>query len=217
MAPAPGGGQSDRLQLGNLCSNRFKDTAKVSHNIRIPKAQNRHTAFREPHAAPSVSFTYLSVLTTIKLDRKSENGTIEIQHKVAGRMLATKVDAKLSIAQLLPKPHFDIGGFAAQLSRTSRFQCRQIKPGSFDPHPARCARRPPLFKGRYRCGVVGEGPRTHKPRPFRGSPPLEKGRSAAEGRRVGIILIDRACITPPSSPRRRSSARRRRDRHPMSR
>jgi hypothetical protein len=153
MAPAPGGGQSDRLQLGNLCSNRFKDTAKVSHNIRIPKAQDRHTAFREPHAAPSVSFTYLSVLTTIKLDRKSENGTIEIQHKVAGRMLATKVDAKLSIAQLLPKPHFDIGGFAAKATRCRHLKRRAIKARLLDPHPARFASRPPPFRGRENQGT----------------------------------------------------------------
>jgi len=88
------------------------------------------------------------VLAAIKLDRKTQYGAIKIEHVITDRMLSAKIDAKLPVAKLLPQIHFDICGVAAQSSGSGGLCARQIETRRFDPHPARYARRPPLFKGR---------------------------------------------------------------------
>jgi branched-chain amino acid transport system permease protein len=97
-----------------------------------------------------ISLHTLRMLAAIKLDSEPQSWTVEIQNKIAGGVLPSKIHAKLPVAQLLPELHFNIGGVAAKPSRSRSFEYRPIEMRSFDPHPARFARRPPPFRGRYK-------------------------------------------------------------------
>jgi hypothetical protein len=49
------------------------------------------------------------MLTAVQLDHKPQARRIKIENKIADRVLPPEIDAQLSIAQLLPEAHFDLG------------------------------------------------------------------------------------------------------------
>jgi hypothetical protein len=91
----------------------------------------------------------LAVLAAVKLDRKPQLRTIEIQHVGAGRMLPPKAQPiQASAFELAPQARFDLGCCLAQPAGTPRLFFGAIELLKRDPHPASFARRPPPFRGR---------------------------------------------------------------------
>jgi hypothetical protein len=91
-----------------------------------------------------------AVLATIKLDRKAQLGTIEIEHVGTGGMLPPKAQPVQPAApKLAPQSRFNIGCSLTKLAGALRFFFGAIEFGERrDPHPARFARRPPPCRGR---------------------------------------------------------------------
>jgi hypothetical protein len=121
---------------------------KIDSRIGIPESENRDATHGKPSIAPRISIPRLDVLTAIEFHRQTRRRTVEIKNERTGRVLPAKIDAKLSIAKPLPQLHFDIGRVATHLSGARCLESGEIKSRLLDPHPARFARRPPLFKGR---------------------------------------------------------------------
>jgi hypothetical protein len=67
------------------------------------------------------------VLAAIELDHKPQRRRVEIENEIAGWVLPPKIYAKLSIAQLLPKSHFDFRIIATKILCACCFRRRPIK------------------------------------------------------------------------------------------
>ena len=93
-----------RAQVLNLSGDRFKNATQVLGSIRIPEANHSDTTISEPLVTLAVRDAALGlrVLAPIKLNRETQRRAIEIQNERAGRMLPPKIDAELSVSQLLP-------------------------------------------------------------------------------------------------------------------
>jgi len=76
----------------------------------------------KPCVAPLVPLGVLGVLSAIECNREAKNRTVKIQDEQAGGVLAAKINAKLSVAQLLPEPFFDIRRIAAKSASRCRLE-----------------------------------------------------------------------------------------------
>jgi len=69
-----------------------------------------------------IPLQFVRVLTAIQFNRETQGRTIEIQNERASRMLASKIDTKLPVAQLLPQHHFNVGRIAAKAASCCGFE-----------------------------------------------------------------------------------------------
>ncbi len=88
----------------------FQDAQQILHDVGVPVSQHHDAVLGKPLCARCVPLycSLLRMLTAIEFDCEAQGRTIKIQHKGTGRMLPSEINAKLSIAQLLPEFHFDI-------------------------------------------------------------------------------------------------------------
>ena len=84
-------------------------------NVRIPETQHRNATLDQP-ARPRfirLDVSWVSMLTTVDLNHKTDRRRIEVENEDADRMLSSKIHVELPTAKLLPKLHFDVGGDTA--------------------------------------------------------------------------------------------------------
>src|SRR5262245_13267907 len=107
------------------------------------------------------------MLSAIKLDGEGERRAIEIENVVAGRVLSPKTcPFELPAAQFSPHTSFDFGFVATQSASMRCLDRRSVEARSSDPHPARFARRPPPFRGRWTELASRVRPTRHHRVPF---------------------------------------------------
>ena len=121
-------------------------------NVIIPEAEFSDATTAQPCAASLIADLMLgfAVLAAIKLDGKAQLRAIEVEHVGAGRMLAPEAQSvQTTASELAPQARFDLGCFLAKsASALSLFFGTIESWRRRNPHPVRCAHRPPPFRGR---------------------------------------------------------------------
>jgi hypothetical protein len=136
------------LELSNFQGDNLKHAAQILRDVRIPETQHRDTALTQPNVALSIfGFVVPHLPADLRpVQWQAQSGTIEVEYKAACGALPSEIDAKLSISELLPQTHFDVGRISTQTTSAGCLERRAIE--ARDPHPASFARRPPPFRGR---------------------------------------------------------------------
>jgi hypothetical protein len=99
------------LQFADLGSDDFQNTGKILNHIGVPKPEHDDIPLGKPSRTFRIAFYQLRLcmLTAVEFNSEAKSRAIEVENEWPGRMLSAKVYAELSVPQLLPEAHFDIG------------------------------------------------------------------------------------------------------------